>query len=239
MSFDVKYMFHVLPDIASYIPVTLKLTLVATLMALPLSLLLAIVNYRRVPVLHPIARVYISVIRGTPVMMHIYVLYNLGPYMAAGILKGLNSSINPYKIPNILFAYIALSMFTSIGLSEAIRAGLMSVDRGQFEAGEAAGLTNLQTYTSVIIPQALGVAMPVLCNTITGLIKSTSLAFIMTIVEVTGRAKILSGNDLKSLEAYMDTFIIYLVLVYLAEKCFDLAERKLTHYRGNTSKETH
>lgn len=234
MNLDYQFIIEVLPDIASYIPVTLKITLIALVLALPTGIAIGMINYKNIRIISALTRLFMSLIRGTPMVLQIYVIYNLTPYLLADILKKAGIDYNIYAIDNINYAYLALALTPMVTIAEAIRAGLMSLDKGQYEAALAVGLNRRQAYLRILFPQIFAIEIPVLCTMIVNLMKSTSLAFMMAVTEITGRAKILGGKSLRYFEAYIVVFLIYIVLIVIVEKLMKILEFHITAYRrGN------
>ncbi len=231
MNIDTRFIIEALPDIAKYIPVTLKLVLVAFLISFPIGVLFAWINHKKVKVISPVVKAYMSLIRGTPVVLQIYIIYNVLPYLLASLAEKTGSSINVYKLDTIWYTYLALSLSSTVTIAEAMRAGLETVSKGQFEAGLSIGLSGPETMWHIVFPQALTAAMPVLGNVAVELTKATSLAFIMAVTEITGRAKVIGGSVLRYFEAYICVFILYIVIIAIMEQLFKLAERKLSVYR--------
>ena len=191
MILDIDFMWTALRDIIRYIPVTLELTAGALVITLPIAALFSFVVYKSVPVLSPISKVLISLIRGTPIILHLYILYNVLPSFLNSFLTGIGSTLKIWDINNIYYAFIALSLFPIASLTEAFRSALSLVDKGQLEAASSVGMTKFQGYVRIVIPQAIVLALPVMCNSTVDLIKSTSLAFTMMVVEITGEAKVI------------------------------------------------
>ncbi len=248
MNLDYEFIWGALPQIARYIPITLRLTAIAFLISLPFGILFGYINFKKVKVLSPIVRVYISLIRGTPIILQIYVIYNLGPYLVASYLEKINSSINIYEIDTIYYAYFAMSLSATVGLAEAVRAGFVSVNKGQREAGLSVGLSGRQVFVHIVLPQAFAMAMPVVGNIIVDLIKSTSLAYMMAVTEITGSAKILGASVFRYFEAYVCDFILYIVIIVIVEQLIRLIEKRLSRYKtgikrkkfaGDRVRETH
>ena len=119
--------------------------------------------------------------------------------------------------------------------SEIIRAALLSIDRKEIEAAKSLGMTTLQTMVRVEIPQALVVAIPTFGNQITSLIKGTSLAFMIAVVDIMGKAKIIGGRTLRYFEAYICTAIIYWVCCIIIGFAFKWLEKKV-NYRERKEK---
>ena len=105
------------------------------------------------------------------------------------------------------------------------------MSKGQFEAGLSIGLSTRQTLWNIVFPQALTAAIPVIGNLTVELTKATTLAFIMAVTEITGRAKIIGGSVLRYFEAYICVFLLYIVIIAIMEQLFKVVERHLTIYR--------
>ncbi len=228
---DVEYIKKTFPDIATYIPVTFQLVIGALLLAIPFAILFSLVLNKKVPVLTQLVQVYISFIRGTPLILQIYILYNRGPEILQGIVKKMGLGWNVYELNTIWYGYFILSLTATVSLTDAFRTAFAAVDKGQIEASYSVGLTPFQAYRRIIFPQAIAVAIPIICNTVVSVIKGSSLAFAMAVTEITGRAKILGSSTMKYLEAYLEIFVIYLILIVLIEFLFRTLERKITAYK--------
>ncbi len=238
MYIDYEFIIESLPIIIRKIPVTLELAVVAIIIALFFGTIFAYLNYKKVRAFSPIIRLYMSVIRGTPVILQIYVIYNAFPVLLKSFFEGIGSDINIYKIDPILYAFFALSLAATVSIAEAVKAGLDCIDKGQFEAGLSVGLTEKKLLFSIILPQAFTNAFPVLGNIFIDLVKSTSLAFLMSVVEITAQAKILGGEVLRYFEGYLCVFIIYIFLIKILELLFGFVENRISTYRrGSVHKE--
>lgn len=235
MKLDFQFILEALPDIASYIPVTLQIAAVSFVIAFLFGMILALITYKQIHILNPIAKVFISLIRGTPMILQIYVIYNLGPYLIAELFTKLGITFNVYNINNIYYAYVALALTPMVAIAEAVRSGLVSVDKGQYEAALAAGLSRKSAYLRVVFPQVFAIEIPVLCTAVINLMKSTSLAFMMAVTDITGRAKILGGQSLRYFEAYIVVFIVYILLIVIVEKLIKLLEVRITKFRRGTN----
>ena len=226
--FDTELVFSQIPTILSALPVTLELTLIATLIGYSLGLVLALIKINKIPVLRQLAVVYISVIRGTPILVQLYITY----YGIPLILKyhnmhyGTNYNIN--AIPAILFAIVALGLNQSAFDAEVIRASIQSVDKGQIEAAKTLGMSGGQILGRVILPQAVVVALPSLGNSLISLIKGTSLAFTVAVVDLTAQGRILAGKNFRYFEVYCSLAIIYWIITVVLENLFKYLEHKFS-----------
>lgn len=230
--FDTEYMFSHFMDVLAYLPVTVKLTVGALMIAFPLALFFSFVQYKNVPVLSFFVRIYLSVIRGTPVVLQMFVIYGMGPVLLQQYFRSIGKNIDVYAIDNSWYAYAALSLSTTAFLTEAFRSALQSVDPGQKEAGYMVGMKTGQIYKEFILPQAMTVAIPIVGNTIVDTIKASSLAFTMSVTEVMGEAKIIGGMHSRYLEMYVNAFFVYVIFIFLVEFLLKRIERRLTRYRN-------
>lgn len=232
MKLNWDFMWESFPDILSYLPVTLRLTAGALLIAVPFACLFTFILLKEVKVIRRIVQAYLSLIRGTPMILQIFVIYNMTPSLLQAYFNSAGKDINVFeKIDNSWYAYLALSLMATAFLTEAFRSAIKTVDKGQLEAAYTVGMSGFSAYKRIVLPQALGVALPVVSNTIVDTIKATSLAFAMAVTEVTGRAKILGGMSLNYFEAYLDIFLVYIILVCTVELILKLIEKRLIRYK--------
>ncbi|MCM1176072.1 MAG: amino acid ABC transporter permease [Blautia sp.] len=232
MNLDWNFMWTAFPDILSYLPVTFQLTVGALLIAFPVAFLFAWILLKEIPVLKRIVRVYLSLLRGTPVILQIFIIYNIVPALVQQYFNSIGKNINVYETDSAWYAYLALSLSATAFLTEAFRAAVGTIDKGQLEAAYMVGMNFVSAYRSIVLPQAFGVAAPIVGNIIVDVIKATSLAFAMSVTEVTGRAKILGGISLKYFEAYLDIFFVYIVLIGVVEFLLKRLEKHLVRYKN-------
>lgn len=226
--FDFKLVFSEIPSLLKYLPTTLWLTLVALLIGLLLGLLIALIRIRNVPVLTQIAIAFVSLIRGTPIIVQLYISYFGIPIALKYInyYNGTDYDVN--AIPGIVFAMAALGLNQAAFDSETIRSAIQSVDKGQIDAARSMGMTSSQVLRRVIIPQAGAVALLPLGNSVISLIKGTSLAFTCSVVEITAAGKILAGRNYRYFEVYCSLAIIYWVITFFLERLIKWLETRVT-----------
>lgn len=225
--FDISMVFSQIPDIIVYLPVTMELAVVSMLASLVLGLLLALVKIKEIPVLAQIVNVFISIIRGTPVLVQLYVVYFGIPMAIKMINYSYGANYNYNSVPAIVYAFVALAINESAYNAETIRAALQSVPRGQIEAANALGMTYFQALRRVILPEAVTVALPSLGNSFIGLIKGTSLAFTCAVVEMTAAGKIIAGRTYRYFEVYVSLAIIYWLITLVIEQILKIVEKKI------------
>lgn len=196
--------------------VTIPLTLVSFGLGLILTLFTALVQIARVPVLRQIARFYVWIIRGTPLLVQLYIIFYGLP------------SLN-IKIDAIPSAIIAFTLSVGAYTSETLRAAILSVPQGQLEAGYCVGMTFSQTMRRIIIPQAFKTAFPPLFNSFIGLTKDTSLAANVTVLEMFMSAQRIAARTYEPFALYCEVGVIYLLFCTVLSKIQDIGERKLEH----------
>ena len=224
--FDFSKVFKQLPEILEYLPVTLQLALISMAISIILGLLLAIIKVKKIPVLRQIAGVYVSIIRGTPIIVQLYIAYFGIPMITKYICMKNGWNYEPSSTSGMTYAIIALSINEAAYISETFRAALLSVGTGQIEAANALGMTYFQSLRRIILPETLTVALPNLGNSFIGLIKGTSLAFTCAVVEITAQGKIIGGRTYRYFEVYVSLAIIYWILTLIIEQIIKLIERK-------------
>ena len=203
------------PYLATGALVTLGLTLAAISGGLILGCTLALMRFSNLPWLSGAAQFYIWVFRGTPLLVQLIIIYTGLPQL--GI-----------KLSVIQSAFLGLILNESAYLAEIIRGGIQSVPAGQTAAAKALGLTKAQGMRYVILPQAIRVIVPTLGNSVNGLLKTTSIASVISMEEVLRRGQILMQQKFQVLEVFMVVAIIYLVMT----TCWDFVQRRIEAYYG-------
>lgn len=232
MELDYTFMEATFFKIWDGIGVTLGLTALSLLLSLPLAFYIAVIRLKGRGVASALFGSYVSFVRGTPMILQILLLYSLLPSFLNVIVKSLGFSFNVFENVNpFWYALFIFTVNTTALLTEVFRSALLSIPKGQLEAGQAAGLSDFQTYRHVIIPQAGVVALPAICNVTVNLIKGTSLAFLMTVKDVLAIAKVEASFGYNYIEAYVDVFLAYLIVCSLVQWGYKLAEDHLGQYR--------
>ena len=201
------------------IKVTIPLTILSFALALIVALGVALVQYARVKGIRQICRFYIWITRGTPLLVQLYIVFfglpgigiKLDAFVAAMVVIGLNEG-----------AYMA----------ETIRGAMESVSRGQLEAGYCVGMTFPKIMWHVVLPQTFRTAFPALGNSMIGMLKETSMAATISVMEMFRQAQVINGRVYESLGLYVEVALIYLlfcsVLTWLQRK----GEKRLAGYGG-------
>lgn len=193
--------------------VTIPLTLLSFFFALIIATVVALIQIAKIPVLKTIARFYIWVIRGTPLLVQLFVIFYGLPSL--GIL------IDPFPAAVIVF-----SINEGAYSAETIRAAILAVPKGQLEAGECVGMSWMQTMRRIILPQALRIAFPTLFNSVIGMIKDTSLAANITVTEMFMSTQRIVARTYEPLILYIEVGLIYLMMCTILTKVQAWGEKK-------------
>lgn len=225
--FDFNQVFTNIPELLKYLPITLELAFLATFIGLLLGLILAVIKIKQIPVLKQLAAVFVSIVRGTPVLVQLYIVYFGVPMFFKYLNNKYGTNLAVAEIPGFVYAVLALGLNSSAFSSEMIRSALMSVGKGQLEAANALGMTYGQALRRIIIPEAMTVALPTIGNSLISSIKGTSLAFTCAVVEITAQGKIIGGRNYRYFEVYCSLAIIYWLVTVVIEQILRIAEKKL------------
>ncbi len=203
----------------AFFATTVPLTILSFILAGVISVVAAMILYANVPVLKTICRFYIWVIRGTPLLVQLYLVFfglpsldiYIDAFPAAVLVFGLNEG-----------AYMA----------ESMRAALESVPKGQLEAGYCVRLNYIQIMWHIVLPQAYRIAFPSLSNSLISMLKGTSLAASITVMDMFRQGQVINGRVYESLALYSEVAVIYLAFCTLLTWLQHLGEKKLSTYGG-------
>jgi polar amino acid transport system permease protein len=223
--FDVNEVLSSIPKLLRYLPQSLLITAVSMVVGLILGLLFALVRTKKVPVLDKAVVFFVSFIRGTPLIVQLYMTYYVIPMILRYINLRWETSYSIKNVPDLLFVFITFGLNEAAYNSEIIRSALQSVQKGQIEAAESLGMNYFQVLRRVILPQAVLVAIPPLGNALIGLLKGTSLAFVAGVIEMTAAGKIISGRNFRFFEVYLALAIIYWSLTIVIEQVIRVLEK--------------
>ena len=225
--FSLRAVLDAFPAVIGKLPVTILLALGGAFFGIIFAMIFALVKINRVRILYPIQAVFVSFLRGTPLLVQLMLTYYGIPLILKAINQSYGTAFNINAIPAVLFAIVALAFNEAAYASETIRAAILSVDPGEIEAARSLGMTNRQVYRRIIIPNAAVVATPTLINSLIGLTKGTSLAFSASVVEIFAQARIIGGSDLKYFERFITVSIVYWIVNILIEILGRHIERRL------------
>lgn len=197
--------------------VTIPLTALSFALAMVIAVVVALIQFASVPILSQIARFYIWVIRGTPLLVQLFIVFYGLPHV--GVL------IDPF-----VAAVVVFSINEGAYCSETIRAALESVPKGQLEAGLCAGMTWGQTIRRIVLPQAFRTAFPTLGNSLISMIKDTSLAANITVTEMFMTTQRIVARTYEPLLLYVEVALIYLIFCTVLTKLQTSGEKRLQRY---------
>lgn len=215
---------YAFPRILSNLPITLKMILYSEVFGIVLGIVIAIIRLYKVPILSQIDSMYISFMRGTPILVQLLVVFYGVPTI---LLDFFHLNVNSWD--KFIFATIALTLNESAMLSEIFRSSIISIPHTQFEAGYSVGLTWWQTFRRIILPQAIQVAIPSYGVNLVILIQSTSLAYTIGVIDLMGRARAIGASTRHSFEAYVAVTIIYVIFSLLVKLIFQILNKKLQY----------
>lgn len=215
MSF--KFILEVFESMIPALPKTLWISFISFIFAMIIAMFVTIVDYFKIPVLKRICNLYVSFFRGTPLLAQLFLFY--------------------FGLPSLSKAFMSISKFQAVvlGLSfnagaymrETFRGAIMSVDKGQIEAAYSIGYSDMQIMCGVILPQSIKIAIPSLVNNLVDIIKGSSLAFTVGIIDITAVAKLKSSANFKYFEGYFAVMLLYWAIILLLEKGQYFLERYL------------
>jgi len=198
--------------------ITLIVTIFAVLIGVLLGFLIAIVRTThdktgKLKILNAICKVYLTVIRGTPVVVQLMIIY----FIIFGSVD----------ISKVLIAIIAFGINSGAYVAEIFRSGIMSIDNGQFEAGRSLGFNYAQTMMYIIMPQAFKNVLPTLCNEFISLLKETSVSGYIALQDLTKGGDIIRSRTYDAFMPLIAVALIYLAMVMIFTKLVSLLERRL------------
>lgn len=199
---------------------TVVIFFLTLLFSLPLGLLLAFARMSKNVILRNVARVYISIMRGTPLMLQLLVVY-FGPYYLLGM------SLAGYRFPAVI---IGFSLNYAAYFAEIYRSGIESMPVGQYEAAKVLGYSQGQTFFKIILPQVVKRIIPPVTNEIITLTKDTSLAFSLALPEMFFEAKAIAAAT-RSMGAFLAAGIFYYAFNFLVAILMERLEKRLNYYR--------
>lgn len=209
------------------IPMSLTITLITIILGLFLGLALAFIRLGKIPILDQIRAVFVSFIRGTPLLVQLYLTYTGIPLILKAINMNYGTNYTVNSIPAMIFVIIAFSFNEGAYNSETIRSAIQSVDKGQIEAAKSLGMNDFQVFMRVTLPEAATVALAPLGNSLLGLLKNTSFAFVAGVIEMTAEAQIIGGSNFRVFETYLALAFVYWPICILLENVIRLIERRL------------
>ena len=201
--------------------VSLGIFAITLLFSLPLGLLVAFGRMHKNPLISGIIKIYISFMRGTPLMLQLFMVY-YGPYYIFKV------SLHPgYRMTAV---YIGFILNYAAYFAEIYRSGIQSMDRGQYEAAEILGYSKMQCFFRIILPQVWKKILPSITNEVISLVKDTSLAFSISVMEMFTQAKALSSSQ-SSMFPLIMAVVLYYIFNFVVAFIMEQMEKKMAYYQ--------
>ena len=222
MSSFFEYVGQCMPQLTLGLKLTLQMTVFSLILAVVVGMVMCMFSISKVKPLNWISGIYLSLIRGTPLMVQAFFIY-------FGITGALHIRITPFSA-----AILVLCLNAGAYLSEIFRSGIAAVNKGQMEAALMSALTPAQAIRLIILPQVVYVALPNFGNMLIALIQESSLAYLIGVVDVMGQAKIIDNMSYGAhiIEVYFAVSLLYWLLSLVTGKCVDLLSGKIGKVLG-------
>lgn len=230
---DLQYMISILPEFLTVIPITLLVVVVSAVFGFLLSVPVASIRIRKVPVLNLITDLYISFTRSIPILLQLFLFFFGIPVL----LQLLGFDVT--NISAVTAAIVCLIIYNGAYMSEVIRPAYLAIEKGQHEAAESLGYTRFQKLTKIIIPQMTPIALPGLGNAIIHLIHDSSLVFAIGVVDIMGLATIISSGSfgMQQVEVFLTVAFIYWGISFASEQIIRYLERRKKRVLNRTGYE--
>lgn len=216
MSFQVM-----ISQLGSGMMTTIQIFLLTLIFSLPLGLLVAFGRMSKNAVIRTITKIYISIMRGTPLMLQLLVVY-FGPYYIFGV--NISSSYRAYAV------VIAFAINYAAYFAEIYRGGIESMSVGQYEAAQILGYSKVQTFFRIILPQVIKRILPSVTNEVITLVKDTSLAFVVAVAEMFTIAKQIASSQ-TTMMPFVIAAVFYYIFNLIVAIVMERVEKKLDYYR--------
>lgn len=228
--FSLAFAIEKFPEVLKGVPSMLIVAVISMLLGTIIGLIIALCRIYKVPVLDRLGALYVSFIRGTPLLVQLYVVFYGTPLLVDTLNREWGWHLPLQEMSPLAIALLAFTINSAAYQSEVIRGALLTTDSGQMEAAYSIGMTTSQGLIRIVAPQAFAVALPNLGNIFINLIKGTSLAFAIKVIEVMAQAKIVAGDGYRYLEMYFDASIIYWVICWICERLFVWLETRYSRH---------
>lgn len=214
---DLNFIMNSLPFLLKGSIMTIQLTLITLILGTILGIIMALFKLTKNIVLRYFSTLFTWIFRGTPMILQLFFFYYALPMMGV--------TLTPFTA-----AIIGLSLNCGAYMAEIIRGGIISVDKGQFEASKALGFTYFQTMSKIILPQTLRIIIPSVGNEFITMLKDTSLVSTIAMVELMRSAVQISSTTFKYTEMLLAAAFLYLLMTTIFTSIFSFVEKKLSVY---------
>ena len=202
-------------------PMTIGVSLFAVLLGAIVGMFFALLRTSKVKILQIIAKIYIEIVRGTPLVVQALI-------MAYGVPFLIKSTGGEFKWANLIIpALIVCGLNSAAYMAEVIRGGIQAVEKGQIEAAQSLGMSKSQVTRIIVLPQAFKIALPSFGNEFVTLIKETAVLSYVGVVEVLRSAALWNASTFEPFPAYIGAALVYLMMTYPLSKIFASVEKKM------------
>lgn len=227
--FSFEYFIKSFPKLLPYLPLTIGILLLSVIFSLLLGLFLTWCKLRKKGIIKIVAEFYTQIIRGTPFLVLLFILYFGFPKL---MLNLFHLDISGWT--KVFYIVVTLSMFGSARMSEAMRSAYLAVPKGQMEAAYSCGLSAKEGFIYIVLPQALYLALPNLTNLIISNLLETSVGFSIGIIDFVGNARLINTRSygVGTLEVYVAVAVTYWILSIVITKLLEEFESFLGRHQG-------
>ncbi|MBW9153752.1 amino acid ABC transporter permease [Clostridium estertheticum] len=214
---DISILKEMFPVLLQGSLLTIELTIISVVIGTLIGIVTALMKLSKNKLLACVAGFYTWIFRGTPMLLQLFAFYYVLPFVGV--------QLSPFQT-----AIIGLSLNSGAYMAEIIRGGILSVDKGQFEACRSLGFTYIDTMKRVVLPQTFKIIIPSVGNEFITMLKDTSLVSTITMSEVMRKAQILSSSTFRPMEAFFIAGCLYLLMTTIFTTVFSYYEKKLSVY---------
>lgn len=232
MSLDMEYMIKCIMPIISKFPITLYMTIAAAILAVVFGLIFAVIVKKNIFIVSKVIHFINSFLKGIPVLVILYVLYYSMPTVLVSLAGSLGFDYDIKNPPKLLFGIFAFGVTYIPYMCDMIISAYDTIPRGQMEACNSIGFTTFQAMKRIIVPQMLVVCVPVFGNHFVNILKVTSLAYMVSIIEMMGATKNYATGTQRFLETYIVAALIYWIICIGFDKLFSSIEANTGRYRN-------
>lgn len=232
MDFKFSFIWETLPLVLAAIPVTMLLTFFPVIVGAVIGFFLALVRIRKIPAVSQLVALYLSFFRSVPILLLLFIAYFGIPKLLNFIFHGGMRVISPSSLSSLVTALLILTLYAGAFICEIIRGALSSVDMRQMEAAHALGMTKFKTYIRIVIPQAVIVALPNYFNFVLGMLKGSSVVFVISVMDMMSAAKVAAEDGYRFVEAYVLVGTMYVVFSVVFSLVFGKVERWAKMHMG-------
>ncbi|MBQ7265512.1 MAG: amino acid ABC transporter permease [Firmicutes bacterium] len=213
--------FAAIPLLLEYLPVTLRVTFISLVVATIIAVFVALIRVRRVPVLNMVCKCYLHIMRGLPYVVILLLVYYYLPFLVRKIF-----AVDINRWDKLVFAVIAFILHEGAYIGEILRAAVESVPKVQSEAAYSVGMSEMQTFFRIVLPQSVKVAIPAYGSNLVELFQNTTITFMIGAMDLIGRANTVGGATMHYIEPYLVVAVVYVIISILIELLFKFLDSK-------------